>query len=493
MKTTGQMSERGIFGVPARIMMPRIILFVCTFVLVIFGLLMIFSASSITALHDYGDAAYYLNKQLAACIAGLVALLALMFIDYRIWTRWLLALVWLGTMALLVLVYFSSYGQDAYGATRWISIAGFNLQPSEFSKVTMVLVGSELLVQFFEERSYTSARFAAHALIAIGLPVVLIGLQPDKGTVGIIGITLLIMSYLAGAPNLIVGGLFGVAIVGGLAAGFADPYSRARIETMINPFLDPYGAGWQLRQGFYAFGTGGLFGVGLGMSRQKYSYLPFAHNDFIFAVVGEELGFIGVLAVIAVFALLVWAGFKIAQQAPDLRGKLIASGCSILFGVQFMLNVLGVIGFFPLSGKPVPFISYGGSSIISSLMLIGLLGSVSLRSTLPKTVYERRRDRLHLAGDGVDLNVGQSAASGRPGSPRRNVNLSGPSSRQVSSFSSSSSTSSRRGSWTRIDLDYDPADRLRLHDDTARTRGSEGLSHVGRARRNRRSERVREP
>ena len=179
-----------------------------------------------------------------------------------------------------------------------------------------------------------------------------------------------------------------------------DDYSKARIMTVFDPFSDEYGAGYQLVQGFYALGSGGLTGVGIGLSRQKYNYLPMAHNDFIFAVVGEELGFLGTFLLIAAFALLLWAGLKIAENAPDLMGRLIAAGCTSLIIIQLLLNVSGVIGIFPLSGKPVPFISYGGSSIISSLMLVGLVMSVSLRSTLPQTRYEQRRAKMRIAPNG---------------------------------------------------------------------------------------------
>ena len=175
----------------------------------------------------------------------------------------------------------------------------------------------------------------------------------------------------------IVGGLGIAAIV---ALALRDSYSRARIMTMINPWVDEYGDGYQLIQGFYAFGSGGIFGVGLGTSRQKYSYLPMAHNDFIFAVIGEELGLVGTLCVLLAFFCLVWLGFRIARTAPDPSGTLIASGCVSLLAIQLLVNVCGVLGIIPLSGKPVPFISYGGSSIMSSLLLVGLVVSVSRAS-----------------------------------------------------------------------------------------------------------------
>ena len=399
---TGGRLARGLHGVPARIMVPRVVLFVSAFGLTLFGLLMIFSASSATALAseatDY-DATYYFIRQLRFVAAGLAALVVLTRVDYRVWRGRLLVLAWVVTVLLLVAIFSPTAGTDAYGATRWISVAGFTLQPSEFAKVTLVLTGADLYVRLFEEGSVTPARFAALALGAVGLPLLLILLQPDKGTTGILVFTLLGMGYLAGVNTALVIGCFAVGALGAAVLAMGDSYSRARVLTMLNPFLDPYGSGWQLVQGFYAFGSGGLTGVGIGLSRQKYSYLPMAHNDFIFAVVGEETGFVGTVGVLVAFALMIWAGMRIAEQAPDLRGRLVAAGCSILIGVQLLVNVCGVIGFFPLSGKPVPFLSYGGSSIISCLMLVGLIGSVSLRDELPETVYDRRRGRLRLAGE----------------------------------------------------------------------------------------------
>lgn len=530
---TGGRIARGLHGVPARIMVPRVVLFVSAFGLTLFGLLMIFSASSATALAseatDY-DATYYFIRQLRFVAAGLAALVVLTRVDYRVWRGRLLVLAWVVTVLLLVAIFSPTAGTDAYGATRWISVAGFTLQPSEFAKVTLVLTGADLYVRLFEEGSVTPARFAALALGAVGLPLLLILLQPDKGTTGILVFTLLGMGYLAGVNTALVIGCFAVGALGAAVLAMGDSYSRARVLTMLNPFLDPYGSGWQLVQGFYAFGSGGLTGVGIGLSRQKYSYLPMAHNDFIFAVVGEETGFVGTVGVLVAFALMIWAGMRIAEQAPDLRGRLVAAGCSILIGVQLLVNVCGVIGFFPLSGKPVPFLSYGGSSIISCLMLVGLIGSVSLRDELPETVYDRRRGRLRLAGedegslavaDGGPWGEGAWDADGRygvadlvdpglssageatprssrlrlaagrrgpaPSPPRsgpaapsagtgaqapRGASGAAPAPRPLSP--ADPRRSAGRGGWLSADPDGSAADRLRMHEDDAPASGRRG-------------------
>jgi cell division protein FtsW len=204
------------------------------------------------------------------------------------------------------------------------------------------------------------------------------------------------MGYLAGLPRNLILGVAGAGVVFFLVLSLRDEYSRARIVTMFDPWREYYGDGYQLIQGFYAFGSGGLFGVGLGFSRQKYSYLPMAYNDFIFAVIGEELGLVGTVGMLAVFALLGWAGFQIAKNAPDLAGRLIAAGCTSLLIIQLLVNIGGVLGMIPLTGKPVPFISYGGSTILSCLMLSGITLSVSRASRLPETVHDQARSRWQV-------------------------------------------------------------------------------------------------
>lgn len=388
--------------VPSRIMAPRLLFVATALALVLFGLLMIYSSSSIVGLTskacDY-DAAYYLVRQIAFAGFGLVFAVILARLDYHFWQGLALKVAWGVTLASLILVYTPIAGHDAYGATRWIAMGPFSLQPSEFAKVTIVLVGANLCEEYFAKGSLQTAEAVKLALVGVALPLLLVLLQPDKGTTGVLVLTLCVMAYLSGVSGWSIAAFAVAALLAALAYSFKDEYSRARILTMFDPFSDEYGAGYQLVQGFYALGSGGLAGVGLGMSRQKYNYLPMAHNDFIFAVVGEELGFVGAIALLALFGLLLWAGLKIAENAPDLSGRLIATGCTSLIVIQLLLNVSGVLGAFPLSGKPVPFVSYGGSSIISSLMLVGLVVSVSLRSTLPQTSYERRRAELRITSD----------------------------------------------------------------------------------------------
>ena len=394
-------SERS--ATPARIMMPRVVFAIVSLALVLFGLLMIYSSSSIMGLtsdaYDH-DPMYFLVRQAVFAGVGIVMAIAVAFFDYRRIRGPLLYTTWFATVTLLLVVLTTAAGRGAYGATRWIAIGPFTLQPSEFAKVVILLVGANVIVRMRHDGTLYGKRAVAVIAGGIVLPLVLIFIQPDKGTTGVVFLSLLVMLYLSGIPGAWIGG-FAIAmlvIVLGVAF-FGGGYAKARIETVLDPFADEYGAGYQIAQGIYALGSGGFGGVGLGLSRQKYNYLPMAHNDFIFAIVGEELGFVGAIGLLLAFVALLWAGLKIAEQAEDMLGKLIAAGCTTMIFFQLMLNVCGVIAIFPLSGKPVPFVSYGGSSVISSLLLVGLVMSVSMHTTLPETSHERRRNRMRVADD----------------------------------------------------------------------------------------------
>lgn len=381
-------------------MKPRIILIVVAAALMCFGFVMIYSASSITAMSSSStnyDPAYYLKRQVFFAIAGIVLAFIIGSQDYHLWSQRLIYTLYAITLVLLAVVFSPIAGQDAYGASRWISIGPFTLQPSEFAKITVVLMAANLASQYYDRHELDGATFAKRLGVFVGVPLVMILVQPDKGSTIIIAISLLVMAYLAGMDRRLVIGILVLGAVGVVVMSLKDDYSRQRILTMLDPWEDPYGSGYQLIQGFYAFGSGGLFGVGIGMSRQKYSYLPMAYNDFIYAVIGEECGLVGTLGVLVGFGIFAWAGFRIARYAPDMCGRLIAAGCTSLIIVQLLVNVCGVLGIIPLSGKPIPFLSYGGSTIISCVMIVGMLVSVSRSSSLPETDYERSRRSWQMA------------------------------------------------------------------------------------------------
>lgn len=401
---------------PARFAGPRSIFIVTVIALLAFGMLMIYSSSSITSLisesNDFNPA-YYLLRQMIFGVIGLGLAVIIAFFDYHLWARSLILPIWFGMVALLLLVKVA--GTNVYGATRWINLGFFTLQPSEFAKVGIVMTAATV-IQSYTEGTDTMQTGLAKLVLGVGIPMALILFEPDKGTCAIIGATIIAMLWLSGLPTryvLIIGAFAAAGIV---FLALKDDYSRERVMTMLDPWRDPHDAGYQLIQGYYAFGSGGLFGVGLGMSRQKYAYLPMAYNDFIYAVIGEELGLVGTLALLGAFLLLIWAGFSIANNAPDLSGRLIAAGSVIMMGVQMLLNVCGVLGIAPMSGKPIPFVSYGGSSIIASLVFAGLVVSVSRHSSLPETVYDRQRSAMRLY-DGTTTSAGFTVLDGGGTSP----------------------------------------------------------------------------
>jgi cell division protein FtsW len=456
---------------------------------------MIYSASSITALisetYNYNPA-YFLQRQLIFVLVGLGLAALIASQDYHMWSNTLLKVGWVATTVLLGLVMFSSSGTDAYGATRWIQIAGFSLQPSEFAKITIILTAANLCQRYFEEGTLDLRQFVKMAIFALGIPLILILVQPDKGTTLICVASLCVMLYLSGFSGRAIALFVVVGVAGFLAYSMHDEYSRQRILTMFDPWADPYGNGYQLIQGFYAFGSGGLFGVGIGAGRQKYSYLPMAYNDFIYAVIGEECGLVGTVGVLVGFALILWAGFRIARYAPDLSGRLIAAGSVSMLIIQLFVNICGVLGVIPLTGKPIPFLSYGGSSIISCLMLVGLIVSVSRSSHLTETDSDQLRGDMSLASSGSSLRhprqlglagaptprTARRTTDGDSASHRQNLRVVGsPSTPLVRDGSHKDSAPKPRVSTdshghTRLDLGPDAAERLRPRS-TPRRRDSE--------------------
>lgn len=383
--------------VPARFMEPRVIFCLVVGALCLFGLVMIYSASSVTMLKQTGDACYLLKRQAVLLAVSLVLSGIVVLIGYRrLCSPRAVAWLTLGIVALLVYTRF--FGVETKGAVRWIVVKGIQLQPSEFAKPIILLSTASLCQRYFSDGEIDFRKFCIMSAACVVLPAGLILIQPDKGTTLIIAAAVAVMLLLAGFDRKIL--LLAVLAVGGLVLfmAFRDPYSLKRIEVMHNPEKDPLNDGYQLLQGFHAIANGGIFGAGIGMSRQKYGYLPEKHNDFIFAIVGEECGLVGMLLVLVAFLLIAYEGHRISREASDMAGSTLAMGASSLLVVQFFVNVLGVIGITPMTGKPLPFLSYGGSSILSCVVLCALVLSVSLQSSLPETVYERRRGNIGLAG-----------------------------------------------------------------------------------------------
>jgi cell division protein FtsW len=353
---------------------PRYLLLGAVVFLTAFGLTMVYSASSISALVKEGSSSHYFVRQIAFVLMGTVLAFVAARIDYRRFQGTLGTQAWWAAVALLVVTY--GLGVVRGGARRWIPLGFVNLQPSEFAKIACVLVAAALAVEWQRGR-IDSKTFMGRVGIYVGVPAVLIVFQPDLGTAVLLAVGVAIVLWLAGIEvRYVVVALAGLIAFGALAI-LKESYRLGRVMAALNPWLDPAGKGYQSIQAMLAFGTGGLKGVGLGLSRQKFFYLPEAHTDFIFAIIGEEVGLLGTLAVVAAFIVLLYAGVRIAMGARDPYGRLVAGALTGMLAFQAVLNMAAVTGVFPVTGKPLPFVSYGGSSMFVTMICLGLILSVS--------------------------------------------------------------------------------------------------------------------
>jgi cell division protein FtsW len=349
------------------------LLVLVTLALVAFGLVMVYSASSARALLGSDDPAYYLKRQALYAVAGLVALVLLSRTDYRR-LRHAAGPLLLASFVLLVAVL--AVGTAVNGARRWIPLGTMTFQPSELAKLALALWIAGLLAR--RPTPQTLGDLVRPIGLVAGAACALILVEPDLGSALAIAIMLAAILLVAGTPVRTLAAGSGIAGMLVLAAIWFEPYRRARIFSFIDPWHDPQGAGFQSVQAMIALGSGGIFGVGLGESVQKIYYLPEASTDMIFAIVGEELGLVGVLAVIGAFALFAYAGLNIALGCHDPFGKRLAAGLTALVCGQAAVNVSAVMGLAPLTGVPLPFVSYGGSSLVVGLASVGILLNIAV-------------------------------------------------------------------------------------------------------------------
>lgn len=344
--------------------------------LLLAGLLILFSATYYTA-QDRGDPLSEVKKQLIGIALGTAAMVATSRIPYRFWRDTWVVIGALGLSAvLLILVIIPGVGVYLNGSRRWLSIAGMSFQPSEFAKIAVVLYMATTLT--YRGKRIRSLIFGiVPVLLVPGVVFLLILQQPNLSTAGSILITSFIMILIAGAKwNHLLMMLAGGIGVGGFYA-WSAPYRRERLLSFTDPFAKMNDEGYQLAQSLIAFGSGGLFGMGLGMGRQKYAYLPYPESDFIFAIVGEDFGFAGCVAVIALFVAFMLAGMRIATRCRDKFGALLAAGITCSITVQAFLNMGVVIGILPTTGLPLPFFSAGGTSISITMAAVGILMNIS--------------------------------------------------------------------------------------------------------------------
>ena len=339
------------------------------FILSLFGILMVYDSSVAIAIRDFADQYYYARQQLMWLGLGLVGLSIGSKIPYKIWYNAALPFL-LGTLVLLLAVFIPGIGVRTMGAHRWINLGFTVLQPAEVAKFTIILY---LSVWFSHQEKNRFWSF----LLLLAMIEGLILLEPDLGTGVIILLIALSIYFFSNSPIKHLLTLLPIAAVGVILLALIAPYRAQRLITFFNPELDPLGSSYQIRQVLLSLGSGGWAGVGIGKSREKYEYLPEANTDSIFAIIGEEVGFVGALGVILAYVFIIWRGFRIATRAPDAFGSLFALGLTMWVAVQTIVNLGAMVALLPLTGVPLPFVSYGGSSLILLLSAMGILLNIS--------------------------------------------------------------------------------------------------------------------
>lgn len=359
---------------------PLILAVIALFLL---GIIIIYSASVTRLLNDELDPFYYVKRQIISAAIGVAGLILILSIDYRVWRRWT-RLAYIFNLILLASVLL--IGSVRGGSQRWFEIPGFfNIQPSEIAKVIMIVV----LAHYLEKTSRIENRKILYPFILIGLPMCLIIMQPDLGTSLIFAGIVFTMTYIAGGnPKhlLLIGGIGTVVILAAILLSYYgiveifEDYQLNRLLVFIDPYADPTDTGWNVIQSMIAVGSGGFFGKGyLNGTQSQLHFLPANHTDFIFSVVAEEFGFIGAITILFLFAVIIWRGIKIAGLAKDRFGTLLAVGCVGYFICHVVINIGMTLGIMPVTGLPLPFLTYGGSTMLVSLLVVAILLNVGLR------------------------------------------------------------------------------------------------------------------
>lgn len=377
--TTRSRAKQPAKSARARVVPPGfVLLFAVIVVLNLIGLVMVLSASSVTALHQEGSSYYYFERQVLWLAVGGVAFVLALRTDYHRLRllAWPLLLV---TGGLLVVVLLPGIGSNVNGSSRWIGVGTFGIQPSEFAKLAIVIFGADLLARraAWIEDTRVTLRPVMAAFCALAL---LIMLQPNLGTTIVLAAITFSVLFVAGVPMRPLVGWGAAGTFAACVAAMGQGYRRARVLAFLHPWNDPLNTGYQTIQSQVSLASGGWFGLGLGASRAKWGFLPYAHTDFIFAIIGEELGLFGALLVVMLFVALAFLGVRAGLQAPDPFGRLLAIGITTWLSVQAFVNIGAVIGVLPITGVPLPFISFGGSSLLATMAASGILLNVARSS-----------------------------------------------------------------------------------------------------------------
>ena len=368
------------------------------------GLMMVLSASSVQALRAYGGPWVFFLRQVMWVAAGAVGLTLVARVDYRRWRALAVPLTVL-SFVLLVAVLIPSVGVEAGGASRWLGFGPLRFQPSELAKLALLLFAAAVLAERTSRRG-RDAVVVRPVLVVTGPALFLILLQPDMGTAMVALMLVLTVLFVGGVPLPRMALLLLVTAVGSVMVGLAESYRRARIFAFLNPWEDPTNTGYQIAQSLVALGSGHFTGVGLGASRAKWGFLPNAHTDFIFAIIGEELGLLGTLSVVVLFGAFGVFGMRAALRAPDRFGMLLASGVTVWVVAQAIVNIGAVIGLLPVTGVPLPFVSFGGSSLLLTMVAVGMLVNVA-------------RQGAAVDGDARRAGRGPAGRTARPATARR--------------------------------------------------------------------------
>ena len=353
-----------------------IIIAVCTIILVSVGVVMVYSASKYSADLNYGNKYFYMTKQLVGAVLGMGAMIATSLINHKIYKKFYIVAYVIG-LVLLALLFIPGLAKTSYGATRWINLGFFTIQPSEIAKFCLVLF---LSVALTKGKDVNNPSKLLTALLAGGLYCLLIMLEPNMSITICVGLTLVVMLFIGGL-NIKTFAIGAIPIVLlGVGLVLLEPYRMKRIVAFIDPWENPLEEGYQLIQSLYAISSGGLFGVGLGNSRQAQLFLPFAESDFIFSIICEELGFIGGGAILLVYLILIITIIKVGLKANNNFSSFLCLGIACVLGIQTVLNICVVSGLIPPTGLPLPFISAGSTSLLVFMSAIGVVLNVDRQS-----------------------------------------------------------------------------------------------------------------
>lgn len=352
-------------------------------ILLLFGLMMLTSASTSVGHERFGDSYFFIKRQLLyGVLPGLFLLIVLAKVPYEMYRRHMWSIFGI-MMFVLLLVFIPGIGSSlGTGAQSWLVIGNFSVQPAEFAKLGLILFGAGYLTAMGERLQNLQEGFIP-SLIFLGLPIGLVILQPDIGTVSILFAILFGLLFFAKARFSHLTLLAALGAVGILVMVVIAPYRAARLTTFLHPELDPQGIGYHINQAFLAIGSGGLFGLGLGHSRQKFQYLPEVHADSIFAIIAEEMGFFVTSALVLLIVYIGYRGLLLASRVPEFHGRLIVAGIIVWFMSQSFLNIGAIVGLLPLTGVPLPFVSHGGTALMVAMAAVGILMNISKTAKHP--------------------------------------------------------------------------------------------------------------